>query len=69
MNVLIGSAKSKEKILDYWPLFLWGESEDSGEEVRFDKIIDSSSSFFYQLLPRKERYDEDTSAFFFDRST
>tara|TARA_R110001592_G_scaffold18816_6_gene77660 strand:- start:5013 stop:6191 length:1179 start_codon:yes stop_codon:yes gene_type:complete len=40
-----------------------GESEDSGEEVRFDKIIDSSSSFFYQLLPRKERYDEDTSAF------
>ena len=40
-----------------------GESEETGEEVRFDKIIDSSSSFFYQLLPRKERYDEDTTAF------
>ena len=40
-----------------------GENEETGEEVRFDKIIDSSSSFFYQLLPRKERYDEDTAAF------
>lgn len=40
-----------------------GENEETGEEVSFDRIIDSSSSFFYQLLPRKERYDEDTSAF------
>ena len=40
-----------------------GEDEETGEEIKFDKIIDSSSSFFYQLLPRKERYDEDTAAF------
>lgn len=40
-----------------------GENEETGEEVRFDKIIDSSSSFFYQLLPRKERYDEEKASF------
>lgn len=40
-----------------------GVDEETGEEVKFDKIIDSSSSFFYELLPRKDRYDEDTASF------
>ena len=40
-----------------------GENEETGEEVRFDKIIDSSSSFFYQLLPKRDRYDEEKASF------
>jgi hypothetical protein len=40
-----------------------GISESEDEEVKFDKLINSYSSFFYQLLPKKERYGEDTSIF------
>ena len=40
-----------------------GISETSDEEVKFNKIIDSSSSFFHQLIPRNQKMDEDISSF------
>lgn len=40
-----------------------GNSESSDEEVKFEKMISSYSNFFYQFLPKKEKYDEDISAF------
>lgn len=40
-----------------------GFDEDTGEEVKFDEIIESANSFFFQMLPRKDRYDEDRSIF------
>tara|TARA_R110002110_G_scaffold260451_3_gene476213 strand:- start:211 stop:1389 length:1179 start_codon:yes stop_codon:yes gene_type:complete len=40
-----------------------GNSEDGEEDVKFDKLINSYSSFFYQLLPQKEKYGEDSTMF------